>query len=178
MIRSATLQDRPHFLRLWAQFTQDQEKAGSHMLANLNNLYRYLNHFEAYTMGSRLGSCLLCQPEDSDEPIAITMGGELGGGDEFDTNLGKVATMWGVYVSPEFRGRGIGLKLVAGGQKSLLELGFDVVETYTRAENSQAMTLGTESGTTVYAVQHVISLRDPKMLNNTEAKKTLARGGE
>ena len=177
MIRLATLEDRPHFLRLWSQYLQDQEKAGSRVLGNLNNLYQFLSYFEGYATGSQLGGTLLCQPSDAEEPVAVVMGGETGP-EEFETDLGKTAMMWGIYVDPKFRGRGIGLKMIAESHKFLLEWGFDSVNTYTRTDNTDALKVAAEAGLSAYMIQQIVSLRDPKMLNNEEARKTLARGGE
>jgi ribosomal protein S18 acetylase RimI-like enzyme len=152
-----------------------QEKAGSHLIPNLRNLYRCLDLFESYTGGSLYGLCLLAQPEDAEEPVGAVMAGELSVPDTYDTTLGKLATLWGVYVDTEFRGRGLGVKLFQEALKVGLEMGFDSVETYVLTGNEHGRRVARAFGTQPYAEQRIVSLRDPSVLNNDEAREALAR---
>ena len=174
MIRPAELSDRPHFLRLWSRMMTEQEKEGSHLKANLANLYRCLDLFEGYITGSLFGFCILYQPEDR-EPVGAVMAGELAVPDEFETDLGRLATLWGVYVDTPYRGQGIGVKLLARAYELGSEIGFDAVETYVRAGNTHGERMAEACDPTVYMRQHVSLLRDPKMFDNEEAQKALAR---
>ncbi len=175
MIRLAKLHDRPHFLRMWSRYLSGQEKDGSHLIENLHNLFIFLDFFESYVLGNVDGHCLLWQIPDR-EPSGLLMFGAALDPPGWETDLGKTGNLWGVYVDPEFNGQGIALKMVAYGQKLALEAGFDTAETVIRGNNVQPLNLAGETGTEVYAQQHVISLRDNEMLNSEAAKKTLARG--
>lgn len=174
MLRLATLADRPHFLRLWALHMAEQEKDGSHVTANMSNLYRCLDKFEAYAYGNQLGMTILYQPGSEDDPVGVCMAGELGV-DEFETDLGRLATFWGVYVDPEYRGRGLGLKLFQEILAEGLRRGFDSVETYVRLNNPHGQRMAEAFGCTPYMKQYIAPLRDPKILTSDEAQKALAR---
>lgn len=175
MFRLAQLSDRPHFLRLWALHMTEQEKDGSHVLANMANLYRCLDKFESYAYGNLAGGTILYQPNPEAEPVGAAMGGELGVPDEFETDLGRLCTVWGVYVDPEYRGQGIGLKLLREILAEGLRQGFDSVETYVRLNNPQGQRAAEAFGCTPYMKQYVAVLRDPKILTNEEAQKALGR---
>jgi ribosomal protein S18 acetylase RimI-like enzyme len=153
----------------------EQEKDGSHLTANLPNLYRCLDLFEAYTTGSLFGICVLCQPDPEKEPVGIALGGELAVRDEYDTDMGRIATIWGVYVEPSHRGSGVGVKLFAKALELAIEMGFDSLETYVRDNNIYAQKLAETCGAEPYMRQYIASLRDPKMFKNDRAQDALAR---
>jgi ribosomal protein S18 acetylase RimI-like enzyme len=173
MIRSATLQERPAFMRLWAEHLEEQEKDGSHLLATRGNLYRFLDYFESYIGGSLFGLCVVCEVDD--DLVGVVLAGEFATPDNWETSLGKLGTLWGVYVIPPFRGRGIGVKLFARAKEMGVEMGFDTIETYIRVNNPQGKAVAAAAGTAVYIQQHLISLHDPKVLTNEAALKGLAR---
>jgi ribosomal protein S18 acetylase RimI-like enzyme len=137
MIRTATLADRPHFLRLWAEFMAEQEKEGSYILATTRNLYRMLENFESYVTGGTDGVCMFWEAEG--QPVAIVLTGYCSGAEEWETSLGRIATLWGVYVQPSYRGKGIALKLFAHGVEVGKELGFDTLETHVRSDNTHGL---------------------------------------
>ena len=174
MIRPATLDDRGHFLRLWAKLLEGQYKDGSHVLPTLGNLYRCLDKFEAYVMGSQFGMCVFFEPPEA-RPVGVVMAGELAVPDEFETDLGKLATLWGVYVEPEYRGQGIALKLFAKTLEMGLERGFESVETYARYSNPHGQRVAEAFGCEPYMKQYVARLRDPRVMKTEEAKKALSR---
>lgn len=135
MIRRATMEDRPHFLRLWASFLEDQRKLGSHMLPSRNNLYRSLDSFEAWIRGDRYGICLFWEPEGED-PVGIIMGGSDPVPSVWETDMGEVPALWGLYLEPSYRGKGIGAKLTAATFEDAIKWGMDYFETYVLVGNS------------------------------------------
>jgi len=175
MIRQATLHDRPHFLALWSEYMTEQEKAGGHILANRRNLYQHLDIFESYVEGVVPGTCLLWEPGTTEIPVGLTLAGEFAGGEEWERSLGKVASLWGVYVQPAYRGQGIAVKLFQRALGIGLELGFDTIETYVRTENEHGQRVAKAFGTVPHLEQHIIPLRDPRVLNNDEARRALGR---
>ena len=175
MIRTATLSDRPDFLRLWAEFMAEQEKEGSHILATTNNLYRMLETFESYVTGGTGGLCLFWKTEEG-SPVAVTMVGELPSSDMWDTTFGKTATLWGVYIQPSHRNEGITRELFRHAFGVVSGMGFDSVETYIRADNLQAQEIIKISGGVPYTNHYLVPLRDLKGLENNKAREELSRG--
>lgn len=173
MIRTGTLADRSAFLLLWSEHMVEQEKDGSHVRATRANLYRQLDNFEAYVNGVVSGLCLF--HEVNDKPVALVLAGETIGLNDWDTDMGKVASLWGVYVQPSYRGQGIGVKLFQRAFELGLEMGFDAVETYIRMDNPHGQRVAAAFGTAPYLQQHLVSLHDPKVLDNDEAHKALGR---
>ena len=162
MIRNATLQDRPHFLRLWSAYLREQQKEGSHLLADNHNLYRFLGFFESYVTGARAGVCPLAIVDE--KVVGLCMGGELLSLDEWHTDLGRIFTFWGIYVEPEYRGQHLSGQLFSKCLESGLELGADTVETYVRTANKQGQGVARLFGTHAYIEQHIADLRGPEVL--------------
>ncbi len=173
MIRTATLTDRSTFLLLWSEHMVEQEKDGSHLLATTRNLYKHLETFESYVTGCTNGTCIFY--EVNDKPIALVLAGAFQGLDEWETDMGKIATVWGVYVQPSYRGQGMAVKLFQQCLKTALEMGFDSVETYVRVNNAHGQRVAKAFGTTPYLQQHLVSLKDPAVLGNDEAREALGR---
>lgn len=175
MIRRGRMEDRPHFLRLWARFLEEQRKLGSHVLPNLRNLYHCLEAFESYTAGNVPGGVVFWWPKDLDGPVAGVMGGANLGPNDWDTDLGQLATLWGVYVDPEYQGQGIGLKIFGEIAKIGVEMGFDSVETFVIEGNGPGAEIAVASGAKPHTQQYFMALRDPETMNSEAARHGLAR---
>jgi len=134
-----------------------------------------LDLFESYVEGNLFGMCVMARPGPEADPVGACLAGELANRDEFETDLGKLATLWGVYVDPDHRGKGFGVKMFQEALKLGLEMGFDSVETYVRITNTHGQRVAGAFGTTPYMQQHIASLRDPKIFQNDEAQKALGR---
>jgi ribosomal protein S18 acetylase RimI-like enzyme len=171
----AQLSDRAEFLRLWSDHLVEQEKDGSKLLATTNNLYRYLDYFENYIMGSLFGMTYFYVLDG--KRVGVCMSGEFALPDDWDTTLGKLAVLWGVYVEPEHRGKGIGVKLFASVLESGKELGFDAVETYVRVNNKHGRQVAKAFGTQVYLEQHIAPLYGEEIMSNPTALEALGREG-
>ena len=125
-IRTATLADRPKFLRLWKEYMIEQSKAGGSVLVCDENLIAFLGLFESYIAGSLFGFTLLAWEDD--EAVGILLGGESpASGFHLQTREGKIATLWGIYVSPEHRRKGIGWALQDTARPLGRKLGFDTL---------------------------------------------------
>lgn len=175
MIRHATLQDRTTFLKLWGAHLLEQEKDGSKLLATTSNLYKLLDYFESYVGGSLFG--IVSIVEEDGEAIGICMAGEFATDDHWDTTLGKLANLWGVYVEPDHRGNGLGVKLFATVLERGRELGFDAVETYVRVDNKHGQRVAKAFGTKVYIEQHIAPLYGNEIMSNDLAQDALSREG-
>ena len=165
MIRQATVDDRGHFLRLWAGLLEEQHKSGSQVLPSLNNLYLCLEAFENYTTGRESGAVLFWWPEDSNEPVGITMGGEDIKFNRWDTNLDKLCTLWGVYVDPSYRKEGVAGKLLDSIVNEGIEgLGFEHVETHVLETNTASRVLVENFAGKPFLFHYIISLKDAKSI--------------
>ena len=116
------------------------------------------------------------QPKDLDHPIGTLMAGQTSGGTDWETDLGETVTFWGVYIEPEYRGRGVHVRLFKRAQEVALNLGIDTVETGFRVGNHRGRNAAAAAGTQASAETHFISLHDPQMLNNPVARRSLERG--
>jgi len=151
----------------------ENRKGGCHLVESLPNLHYFLEFFESYVQGRVRGFCLFWQTGDS--PVGVTMVGTTNFPDRWETDLGDIANLWGVYVDPPARGQGITMKLFARALEMGREMGFDTAETYVRPENEHGQRLTKAFGTRCYSEQHFVRLNDPRIMQNEEAKKCLAR---
>jgi GNAT superfamily N-acetyltransferase len=151
----------------------EQEKEGGTLLATVHNLHKMLEFFEYYADGKDYGATFIA--ESKGEPVGIVMFGAMLSLDDWDTNLGKLSTLWGVYVVPSHRGQGLGIKLFAKALKRGLEMGFESVETYIQSDNEHGNRISTAFGSKAYMEKHITRLQSPDVLNNDEAREALAR---
>lgn len=175
MIRHATLTDRADFLHLWSAHLQEQEKDGAKLLATRSNLYQFLDYFESYIGGSLFG--IVCVAEVEGEVVGVVMAGEFAQPNSWDTTFGKLANLWGVYVDPIHRGKGLGVKLFSLCRERGIELGFDAVETYVRVDNKHGQRVADAFGTKVYIQQHIAPLHGNEIMSNPNATEALGREG-
>jgi hypothetical protein len=123
-IRQAKLEDRPDFLRLWKEYLIDYSKAGSPIEVCDENIISFLGLFESYIAGSLFGFTLLAFEDDT--PIGVLLMGENpSSGFTLRTNLGRMATLWGVYVQSDHRRGGHAWALLDQGRILSSRLGFD-----------------------------------------------------
>ena len=159
MIREATRHDRPAFLQLWQEYQKEQREHGSHVHDSLANLMIHRDLFDAYVTGSLFGFCLFWTPNKMTEPQACVMAGEPWGESRWETDLGKTATLWGVYVHPEHRGGGIGLKLERAALPVGLNMGFKTVETFVLVGNPHGERIALGFGTEPRMAWHTADLQ-------------------
>ena len=168
-IREAVYEDRAIFLRLWASYLSDQHKNGSMTLDTNRNLINFRSYFDAYTLGDLDGFILLWTPPESEDPQGVVMAGEDTGGSKWwDVAHEKTAILWGVYVDPEYRGKGIGLQLEFAALPVGLRIGFTHVETMVRTVNEHGSDMAFGFGTAPYATMHIADLREVQTALNKE----------
>lgn len=159
--RLANSKDRPHFMRLFQGYLTDERKGGSHTWDSLHNLNLYRRLFDSYTTGSLFGWTVLWTPNgEPDRPGGLVMAGEGSEPSGWETDRGKVAILWGVFVEEPYRGKGVGLSL----QQEMLKMGlqhdyFQTIETSTRLNNPHGERMAEGFGTTPYATLHFAPVR-------------------
>ncbi len=111
----------PRFSMLWRMFLGVQE-LGLKPLPTRRNLAFFDRLFDAYYLGEADGICLT----DADCKSVLLWGDGLQP-PAIETNLGRIATGWGVFVHPQARGQGLSVALRQAGYPLLKERGFDCV---------------------------------------------------
>jgi GNAT superfamily N-acetyltransferase len=161
VIREATRLDRPEFLRLYYDYLLEERKLGSSLPASLHNLTFFRKYFDAYTMGCLFGACLLWFPDEEPEtPRGLALVGEEWETPGWETDLGRVCYIWGLYVEPPYRGRGVGLQLGQFGIKRGIEIGFDTVRTAVLYSNQHGENAALKFGTEPYATCHSANIKE------------------
>jgi GNAT superfamily N-acetyltransferase len=146
ILRFADYRDRPKFLKLWKSFMHEEQQLGSLVHPSDYNLRQHCQLFESYTGGSLFGLCVLA--EVGEEPVGILMVGEdYPGGLVLETDLGKSAQVWGVYVDPAYRKTGLAHRMQDFGLPETMKLGFDTVTSMvldSEAARANALNWGTK----------------------------------
>jgi len=125
-IRTATLADRPAFLSLWKDFLIEHAKQGGHIEVCDENVLAFLGLFESYIAGGLFGATLIAW--EGDEAVGLMMGGESPpGGLYIQTTRGRMYNIWGGYVRPEYRRKGISWAMLDLCPAIARKLGFDTM---------------------------------------------------
>ena len=132
------LHDRPIFLQMWKQFL-----AETFSLTGLNppsdhNMSEFTKLYNAYTLGSLHGSCLLGWVND--EPSGVVLWGEdFPGGLHLETTSGRTTILWGVYVTPQHRGSLLAHRLLRKAIQEAHRMGFNAAVTYIHPDNEDSL---------------------------------------
>ncbi len=173
MVKECTLADRGHFSSLYLEFLKDQAEQGSHLLPTLHNLSIFRGLFESYINGTLFGLCLLWWPEGDPAPTGVLLAGEDRSPSEWDTDLGKTANFWGVYVQPSHRGQGITMKLMQRSLEMGQEMGIQTIRTYVNSRNTHGDRVARAAGASPHMEEHYLSMDNA--MNSPEALEGLAR---
>ena len=119
-VRRAKPQDRKLFLKLYKEHLESVQYEPGRALPTERNLEVIGRVFDSYVSGELDGVVLLVAQD------AMLMHGEQGE-PLLETNLGRTATGWGIYVRENLRGRGVIQKMYKRSKTLLREMGFDHV---------------------------------------------------
>jgi len=158
MIHEGTLQDRPHFMRLYFEFMKAHHERGSYFLPTIHNLNLAKAMFEKFATGVEEGFTLFWTPQDSTEPVAFIMASDFQDSD-WDVSLGKFATLWATYVQLPYRNQGIAIKLFARAREIGLGWGVESVLTHVLAGNTPADYVSRAFGTRPALIEHYVDLK-------------------
>ena len=156
-ISEATLQDRPHFMRLYSEFQKDQREKGSYFLPSTHNLNLAKNMFEKYAEGQVEGFTLLWTPEEG-EPVAILMAGSDINPNHWELSLEKLAILWSVYVQPSHRGQGLTMKLFKRAWEMGVGMGYQTIVTYALVGNTHGERVAYAAGVKPAMVEYNLNL--------------------
>lgn len=121
---------------------EEERAGGSAILANDHNLRLARHRFDQVIRGETEGAAAFWSPPGVNQsPEAVTIFTLQLGPDGWQTDYdgregrGKLATMWGIYVSTPHRGRSIGLALEQFIRPHLVRQGFTHAVTSVRTTN-------------------------------------------
>ena len=121
VIREATAQDYPTFLKLWISFLENQLLMGGDVLPTPKTISFFTVVFNAYITGERRGVVLLAGD------YGVSLWGEDMGESPIDCKYVPLARGWGIYVTPEYRRKGLSTQLYEYGARRMAEMGFSYV---------------------------------------------------
>lgn len=144
-VRLAKPRDIGLFKKLWRLYLEEQTENGSLLLPVEENVDVFANIFRMYIDPTI--------PEDAQKDgvvlfisdVAFIMWGDSG--DMVKTKLGRTAYLWGVYVKPEYRRKGLSEMLHKEAMKHLLSMGFESLYGTVLSQNEtgfKALERGTE----------------------------------
>ena len=126
-VREARPRDVGLFRSLWSQFLREQQEAGSIIRGDSEkNLEIFTNVFKTYVDKE-------ASEYDQHNGIALFIGEVAvllvgASGNSVEMTIGRrPARVWGIYVIPDQRDKGIEVKLYEEAFKRLREMGFDAV---------------------------------------------------
>ena len=119
-VREAKPRDLGLFKKLWVQFMENQQAYDADVGVTERNIELYCNMFDHFVNNPEDGIVLFIGEN------AVLMWGSAGDS-PFETNCGRTATAWGVFVEDKLRGKGAGDLLRQHAKKVLYDRGFDTV---------------------------------------------------
>lgn len=146
--RFASAEDLPIFEKMLRAYLLEESETGSRMLFTRRTMDWYRTLGRSYVLGALFGSIVLAvvESEVGSQVVGFVLEGEDEGEPRLDTNLGRRAQMWIVWVDPAHRRAGAALDMLRFGCPRLVELGFETMGMGTREENSGAQALAKALG--------------------------------
>lgn len=120
--RLATLADLPAIGKANWAWLEEQAAAGGPLLPTPRSQRVHMDLVEAYLQGEREG--LVVMAESGPRQVGVALAGEPWSAGGYDTQFGKTATIWLVWVHPDWRKSGVGLGMLQWGRPIVLSRGF------------------------------------------------------
>ena len=155
-MRLATPADLPLVTSMIREFLLEQWKAGAPVCVSHKNLEVYRDLARCYLTGSLFGVVVL-----DEDGQAFVLAGEESGPPRFETTLGKTATLWAAWTSPELRQHGRAKEMVLFACERLSELGIDTLVMASREQNPASQAGAKAIGATLEERVYYRSLKGP-----------------
>jgi GNAT superfamily N-acetyltransferase len=139
-VRWTTIEDKADFVTLIGVYLQEEwDKGGLYPPTDFNIQQQYLL-WEDYMLGHAHGGCVFGYVDG--KLAGFNWGGEWPARPLAmeSPRLGKVCWVNGIYVKPEYRGRGLGGMMTAAATKKTADQGFNTLMTDVRDGNVPAET--------------------------------------
>lgn len=156
----ATPADIPRLTEATRQYLTEQAKLGGTVLLTPRTLDFYRDLLRSYLMGSLFGTVVIA--EDPDRHLAgFALAGEPTSPPSIDTSYGKMLVVWLVWVAPEHRQSGLGLKMLLYGQPYAVSQGFETAVMHVREGNPMGQGLTESFGATPHEQAYLFDLSRP-----------------
>lgn len=139
--RLALSSDLGAFEEMLRAFLLEQAAAGSTVQVTRRTVDWYRDLARSYVLGSLFGVLVLAE---EGAPVGFALAGEDLGQPRLDSDLGRQAAVWAVWVNPAHRKHGTGLAMLSFGRPLLVDQGFQTAVTSVREGNVEgdALTRG------------------------------------
>jgi GNAT superfamily N-acetyltransferase len=121
--RLATMADLETVIVMLRSYLREQQMGGSPVLFTRQTLDVYRDMARCYLSGLMEGLVVLA--EDEGEVVGFALSGEEMAPPALETDLGRMAQVWLVWVDPTYRKTGAALGMLSWGRPHLLERGFE-----------------------------------------------------
>ena len=159
-VRLAKWTDRHTFFQMWRPLLEVQHSLGSIVLPTDHNLREFGQMFESYTVGSLFGLGVVA--EVGDKPVGFLLFGEEIGGLNVETSVGRTGIVWGSWVDPAWRRRGISHQMLTFGYGEAHQMGFRCVMSSVLLDSKEANANALNyPGVKAYATMIYNQLEDP-----------------
>jgi hypothetical protein len=155
MIREATSDDYPLFLRLWMAFIEDQHSQGGDIRVTPKNVQFFSLLFGAYTQGLRKGVVLI-----GGNNWGISMWGEDLADPMLESKYAPFARGWGTYIESDHRREGLGNALREYGRDCMRKMGFKYIGGNLLATNGVSIDSLKKYSTETPSIFYFMSLED------------------
>lgn len=143
--------DRKLFMELWREFQKEEYELGGDILPTQFNAMQALSLFMHYVRHDYRGGVYFA------EDVGVTMVGETpSGGFSFETRYPGYATVWGIYIRPEYRKKGISHGLLDYAREDLSQWFDGYFSTINPSEAAQANALNYKQ-----TQRHTLVIRSP-----------------
>lgn len=143
VVRKAKIDERGPYLRMWKEFLVEDLSLGGDILPNERNLKQMMGLFTAYD--SHLIPGVNVSAWRGEDLVGVAMCGQTPPTDFWlESPRGVSATVWGEYVHPDYRRRGISLRMLQYIQDVMVsEMGIDYA--YTTVNRNDAAEANAQS---------------------------------
>lgn len=147
-LRFGTVLDLPAFEEMLRSFLLEQAGAGSPIQVTRRTVDWYRDLAHSYLKGGLFGGLALAEAEGpvGPQPVGFVLWGEDPGVPRLDTDLGRVAVVWLIWVRPEHRKLSTALRLLHFGEPEAVKLGFKTALMNIRTDNTEGQALARAFG--------------------------------
>lgn len=154
-VRRINIDEGPEFLSLWFEYLKELKEAGGEIIPSERTLIFFAEMVQTYTMEPQLGVALVAL--NGQRLVGCLLWGALPPV-PIDTEFGKIAHGFGTYVLPEYRMKGLSVKMREAAKDLLAAEGFETVLGTAGKNNFAGLHSGTGAGFVPYGTSCALNL--------------------